>query len=157
MQKRVLQKESFTKIIVLQTAVLDAVHVSWVVGIFIQSKSSKDLVRQLAWFSNISCGSLGQAEQLYILSVDMYSWLYTTVQVSGSSLVSVKVSLTLLEKIRKDRWTNRKIHFGICRVAPVTKSITFFGVIIYKFFSSMLLKPDLSSAELVPQPLRWGR
>ena len=36
---------------------------------------------------------LGQAEQLRTLSVDMYSCLYSTVQLPGASLALVEVSL----------------------------------------------------------------
>ena len=41
---------------------------------------------------------LDHAEQLRTLDVHMYSCLYSTVQLTGASLASVEVSLTLVKK-----------------------------------------------------------
>ena len=65
---------------------------------------------------------LGQAEQLYTLILNMYGCLYSTVQLSGDSLASVEVSLTLLEKFGTDKQINRQIHSGAFRVASATKN-----------------------------------
>ena len=51
---------------------------------------------------------MGQVEQLCTLSVGRCSCLLSTVQVSGTSLASVEVLLTLLEKFGTDRQTYKQ-------------------------------------------------
>ena len=72
---------------------------------------------------------LYQAEQLCTLDY-MYSCLYSTVQLIGTSLASVEVSLTLVNKFVKKpvkkfvkKFVNdRQIHSGVYRLAPASKN-----------------------------------
>jgi hypothetical protein len=50
---------------------------------------------------NLNQKGLDQAEQLCRLSVHMYSCLYSTVQLTGASLASEEVSLTLVNEFVK--------------------------------------------------------
>ena len=65
---------------------------------------------------------LGQAEQLCMLSVDMYICLYTTVQIPGAWLpVLSRGFIDTFGKIW-DRQIDTQIHIGVCRVASATKN-----------------------------------
>ena len=52
----------------------------------------------------------------------MYSCLFSTVQLSGASLASVEVSLTLLIKFGTDKQIDKQIHGSVCRVVSATKN-----------------------------------
>ena len=91
---------------------------------------------------------LGLAEQLRTLSVNMYSSLYTNVQLSGASLSSIEVLLTLLEHLWINLWrTDIQIHSGIYWVAPATKSKTLF----YRRqdYNLELLHPDRTQCSIM--------
>ena len=49
---------------------------------------------------------MGQAEQIHTLSVDIYSCLYSTVQLPGARLASEEVSLKILDFFWIHRYTN---------------------------------------------------
>ena len=67
-----------------------------------------------------------QAEQLCTLSEYRCSCSLSTVQLSGASLASVEVSLTLLGKFEIDTQTEKQTDSGVCRVASATNNLILF-------------------------------